>query len=185
MGRWLRFRVWGPPRLKRTHCALSRHATDIKYPNMKPIRGMSAATSRISTMAIIHSTSLTATADRTDTTRLEMIRMPRPTCGQFKQLPPGTEHRQILPVGDAVTAHLFHHRGVFWSEVMDEDADGAGHQSEDQRFHDAAVGDGVLQSGEPLAEDIEQQRHHTQGCNAGACRHDDAGRGERERDDIS
>lgn len=63
--------------------------------------------------------------------------------------------------------------------MIDEDADGAGHQGEDERFHDAAVRDGVLQSGEPLAEDVEQQRHHAQGCYAGARRHDDTGSGER------
>lgn len=67
--------------------------------------------------------------------------------------------------------------------MIDEDADGARHQSESECFHDAAVWDGILQSREPLAEDIEQQRHHTQGCNAGARRHDDAGRGE--RNDLS
>lgn len=76
-----------PPRLKGTHCALSLHATDMKYPNMKPIRGISAATSRTSGMMIIHRTPLTATADRTDTTMLEMIRMLRPACGQVRKLP--------------------------------------------------------------------------------------------------
>lgn len=63
--------------------------------------------------------------------------------------------------------------------VIDEDAEGARHQGEDERFRDAAVRDGVLQSGEPLAEDVKQQRHHTQGCDAGARRHDDAASGER------
>lgn len=63
--------------------------------------------------------------------------------------------------------------------MIDEDAGGARHQGEDERFHDAAVWDGVLQSGETLAEDVKQQRHHTQGCDAGARRHDDAGSGER------
>lgn len=65
-----------------THRALSLHATDMKYPNMKPIRGISAATRRTSGMTIIHSTSPTAMADRTDTTMLEMIRMLRPAWGQ-------------------------------------------------------------------------------------------------------
>lgn len=62
---------------------------------------------------------------------------------------------------------------------MDEDAKSARHQGEDERRHDAAVRDGVLQPRKPSAEDIKQQRHHTQGCDAGARRHDDAGSEER------
>lgn len=54
---------------------------------MKPVRGISAATSRTSGMTIIHSTPLTAMADSTDTTTLEMIRMLRPAWGQVGQLP--------------------------------------------------------------------------------------------------
>lgn len=128
-------------------------------------------------MTIIHSTPLTATADRTDTTMLEMSRMLRPACGQVRQLPSDTR----LCLREAGAAHLLHQRGVFWGVVIDENAEGARHQGEDERFHDAAVRDGVLQSGEPLAEDVKQQRHHTQGCDAGARCHDDAGSGERKR----
>lgn len=63
--------------------------------------------------------------------------------------------------------------------MIDEDAQGTRHQGEDQRFHDAAVRDGVLQPGEPLGEGVEQQRHHAQGGDAGARRHGDAGSGKR------
>lgn len=41
---------------------------------------------------------------------------------------------------------------------------------------DADVWYAVLQTGEALAEDKEQQRHQTQSCNTGASGHYDAGR---------
>lgn len=78
----------------------------------------------------------------------------------------------ILP---AVDSHFFHKHGIVWLVVVDEDADGAGHQGEDHRGYDASVRYGSLQIFDPVAIDVEQQRHHTQSGHAGAGCHDNAG----------
>lgn len=56
--------------------------TDMTYPRVKPISGISAATKRTSGMTIIHRISLTAIPDRMDRIMLEIMRMLRPTCGE-------------------------------------------------------------------------------------------------------
>lgn len=60
--------------------------------------------------------------------------------------------------------------------MIDEDAKGTRHQGENQSLDDAEVRYKVLQTSKALAEDIEQQRHQTQGCDGGAGGHYDAGR---------
>lgn len=74
-----------------------------------------------------------------------------------------------------VESHFLHHGGVAGLAVVDDDADGAGHQGEDQSGHDASVRHGSLQVLDPSAQDVEQQRHHAEGSDAGAGRHDNAG----------
>lgn len=72
-------------------------------------------------------------------------------------------------------SHFFHKRGVVGLVVVDQDADGTGHQGEGQSAHDASIWYGSLQLVGPSGEDVEQQRHHSQGGNTGARRHDNAG----------
>lgn len=72
-------------------------------------------------------------------------------------------------------SHFFHNHCVVWFVVIDKDADGAGHQGEGESGHDAAVRHSIFQITDSSAEDIEQQRHHSQGRNAGAGCHNNAG----------
>lgn len=60
--------------------------------------------------------------------------------------------------------------------MIDEDANGTRHQCGYEGGDDANIWHSVFQTSEALAEDIQQQRHETQGCDAGASCHDDAGR---------
>lgn len=60
--------------------------------------------------------------------------------------------------------------------MIDGDANGTRHQGERESGHDAAVRYSIFQPAESLAEDIEQQRHQTQGRDAGASGHHNAGK---------
>lgn len=60
--------------------------------------------------------------------------------------------------------------------MINDNANGTRHQGERKSGHDAAVWYSIFQATESLAEDIEQQRHQTQGGNAGASCHYNAGR---------
>lgn len=52
--------------------------------------------------------------------------------------------------------------------MLNGDADATRHQCQHQSLDDAEVWDGVFQITEALGENVEQQRHHTQRCEAGA-----------------
>lgn len=90
---------------------------------------------------------------------------------QIGNLPLKTGEWTLLPA----ESHFFHQCDVVGPVVVDEDADGTGHQGEGQSGHDASVWYGGLQLAGPSAEDEQQQGHHSQGGNAGAGRHDNAG----------
>lgn len=65
-------------------------------------------------------------------------------------------------------SYLFHDSYVFWYVMLNGDADATRHQCQHQSLDDAEVWDGVFQITEALGENVEQQRHHTQRCEAGA-----------------
>lgn len=87
------------------------------------------------------------------------------------------KNRRVKPLQTLLPAesHFFHKRGVVGLVVVDQDADGTGRQGEGQSAHDASIWYGSLQLIGPSGEDVEQQRHHSQGGNTGARRHDNAG----------
>lgn len=70
-------------------------------------------------------------------------------------------------------SNLCDHLGVLRPVVVNEDADSAGYEHQDQRDDDVEVGHGVLQV-EALTVQVEQQRHHAQSQQRGAGRHHNA-----------
>lgn len=58
--------------------------------------------------------------------------------------------------------------------MINANTNGTRHQSENESGDDAAVWYSILQTGEALTEEIEQQRHQTQGHETGASGHYDA-----------
>lgn len=73
-------------------------------------------------------------------------------------------------------SHFFDRHCGVWFEVINSDAKSTRHQGESKSGEDAGVRHGIFQSSEALREDIQQQRHQTQGCNVGASGHHNAGR---------
>lgn len=61
--------------------------------------------------------------------------------------------------------------GVAWPVVVDEDTGAAGDEDHDERHDDVDVGHRVLQIGEALAVEVEQQGHHAHGQQRGAGSH--------------
>lgn len=148
------------------------------YPSAKPMSGINVATVRTSGMKITHTTSLTAIPVRMDRMTPETMRMPSPTCGgKGGSASAGAFELTLRHFGCLLPAesHFFHNRSIVGLVVVNQDADGTGHQGEDQSGHDASVWYGCLQVVDPSAKDVEQQRHHSQRSNAGAGRHDNAG----------
>lgn len=105
-----------------------------------------------------------------------------PTCLRWKK---AYLHRTVFTWSTLQGPHLFHECGVLRLVVINGDANGARHQGERKRSHDFAVRHSFFQTAESLAEDIEQQRHQTQGGDVGASGHRNAGKvSEAEKDVI-
>ena len=78
-----------------------------------------------------------------------------------------------------VCTNFFEGPGILRPVAVDEDADTAGDEEEEERYNDSDEGHRTRQVREALAVDVEQQRHHTQSQQRGATSHHNAGGGER------
>lgn len=162
---------------------------EMTYPIVKPISGSKPAAARTSGNIIIHSLSLIAKEDRMMIVMQAHIMMLIPTCWENENM----LNEEISVVNNTVDgrfvwitfvetyrkiSHFHNNACIFWFEASNRNANGTGHHSECQSDDDADVWYSILQTGEALAVEEQQQGHQTQSCNAGAGGHNNAGREE-------
>lgn len=83
-------------------------------------------------------------------------------------LPPPTSGTNF---GTRLAVYLSNDLRVTWCPVVDGDPYGTRHYGQDDSNKDPSVGNCTLQTREPLAVQVQEKRHCTQGQKCGACGH--------------